>query len=562
MSLWIWALLLISIGLLAVGSFFLATKRKETKVTETPLQPNVKTVADVTRGTAHKPDPRTTPYPTLQFDSTDTIHLDGKEFDWQAIKSLEANTSQVVNARTTKDGTVIAAKSDTDVPCPFLANDRETTFGPTILYRSQALATTPENELFIINQNTDGVFALPSDLSKTFSFIPLPKVNNLGSLGNMGLRSFVVSADGLRAFLSYKVASPQVPTQFSGSIFRFTRERITDNFKVEAKSLSNPQGQQIPQFNTILDPYTNEMLEGDDYGSVIRCTVNSRSENYMFAVRSALGVNRNDGAFIAIYQETSSQGKSEITLDYVVSTTLTTDFEKNNFGYTFDISDKWLIVSVPGRYDKGTVIAAKVIVFERQNDDTWDLKSTLMSPDSSQWFGYNITIDPVLGKFVVIGSPTRPTINSSGVQTTGIGGNVYVYKIEDNGILNLVDTLSAPTEESDAGAFGMFVNIDPTFRVAIVSSNTDNSCQSSYSPLQFSDSKTPKLVVIPLNPSTGQFLKDKPRVVTQHILNNYNDPMYSFGSSVFIQPDDTVFFSVPTPINDEIRIMRTKMVKV
>lgn len=530
-----WVLLAFSLVTIGAAIFLMLTQQTKTVVPEDDPN-NVKSLPDVTRGSAHKVDIRTSPFDAVQIATGGSLST--LQAPLNATNYIKHAANSATGADFTGDGPsgTVAQGSKTVVPNPLYERDT-TTFGGSLLIRDELYVTSPtEGFLLKFSRETNGTFK--SDDPKIIDTKLTGK-----SPGTIGPKALAISDDGLRLYVGQD-GTPGPFLQNSGAIAILEREEVSADF-VFKQTLDNPFGGQIPQFSSLKDPFYpgGPSISGDGFGRVIQSSVNSRAENYELAVTGNFTGDKNSGRFVAVYQENKD---GNMILDQVILAPDSVD--KNVFAWDIALFDDFLFASVPESS------GFKVLVFQRQSDDTWALKSTLASPNDAEYFGYSLTVDPVLGNWLIIGSPTK--LRSSGATyPTGQGGSVYSYLLnKGNGTVTLVDTISAPASSSTR-AFGVAVNLDVTARAVVISGNVDMTVRTELkTPVQNGDSSLPNIYVYTIDPKLATF-GSVSVVSAQKLEGNtlYADPTFGFLSGTSIN-GDTLTLSLPSMLNGEVEL--------
>ncbi len=124
------------------------------------------------------------------------------------------------------------------------------------------------------------------------------------------------------------------------------------------------------------------------------------------------------------------------------------------FGLSVDIFEEVLIVGAP--YDNN---GGAVYIYERNNEGTWELTSSLVSPTPSGQFGRKVSIH---GSFMLVGAWTG--FNLKGVS--------YVFEKQTNGSWQTIATL-IPSDVEEKDYFGL--HLDVGNGVAVVGAYGENS---------------------------------------------------------------------------------------
>ena len=188
-----------------------------------------------------------------------------------------------------------------------------------------------------------------------------PQINTSASaIGSVGYNPIAISFNSQRLYVSYRQpnmgSSPdslQFPfAQLAGNIAVFTRPAAVSGFPSAVDwtyncglGLKNPFGSQVGGIATVTNPVTGLQMISDDFGQIIRVSVNLTNGNSMVASRGNFGYIKREGAVIAIYEESVDQnsGQSQNTVSGVLQLTSGTTSEKLSFGSAFDIGNDWYL---------------------------------------------------------------------------------------------------------------------------------------------------------------------------------------------------------------------------
>jgi len=319
-----------------------------------------------------------------------------------------------------------------------------------------------------------------------------PAINEYASaVGSVGYASMGMSIDGLRLYVAYR--SPFMGSNDSSQVFPLLQTvgrvavyvitKTGDNdwqYKCSL-GLQNPFGSQTAGLETICDATKGSavLLTGDDFGSIIRTSVNLTNGNRMVACRANYGFAKRNGALISIYEETGQDtpaisGVLQL-FDHYAPLGGFNFASKLAFGNDFNVSDDTVLaaVRVPLNDCYGTVVGpVNQVLFFRRNETSlqWEFKQIINTPNVLEDFGTSIVISND-AKTAIIGAPTLPTSTAS-----GIGGHIYVYvRSNDGNSWSLNQTVSDPNASVNLlGAFGYFLSVDPLFLVVSVSTNQRN----------------------------------------------------------------------------------------
>jgi hypothetical protein len=378
-----------------------------------------------------------------------------------------------------------------------------------------------------------------------------PTINeDASALGSVGYASIATSTDGVRLYVAYRqpfmggsdtaIIFPLL--QLSSRVAVFTRPLDTSGTSLTPKSsspnwsyscvlsLANPFGSQVGGFSSLCDPITHQLLTSDDFGSIIRTSKNLGNLRRITAVRMNYGYIKNNGANIAIYEETEDN-QQEISGIVALwdryageGKTFTRD-AKITFGKDFNIGNNSLLAAVrvpaSGGCQGPPVTPINRIAYFRRSDTTnlWEFKQFIETPDPTEDFGVSITMNAT-GDMAIVGAPKFPSGRGTGA-TPGIGGSIYLYvRSEDGNSWNLQQKVTDPfASQNTKGAFGYFVSSDRQFLVVSASANQNN--------------------VLDVKPGfIGNTLNnDRPKVVFMSI-NQENKSIDTVNAQIEIQPGD------------------------
>jgi len=358
-----------------------------------------------------------------------------------------------------------------------------------------------------IANNTGGVidFEVYKDGYKTQNFIYFncpgndptgsttpPSINEFATaVGSVGYASMGMAKDGLRLYIAYR--SPFMGNNDQSSVFPLfqTVGRVavyTLNDKVSndwiykcSLGLQNPFGCQTAGLESICDATKGSalLLTGDDFGSIIRTSVNSSNGNRMVACRANFGFSKRNGGLISIFEETGEDtpaisGVLQL-FDHYAPLGSFNSASKLAFGNDFNVSDDAVLaaVRVPLTDCNGfTVGPVNQVLFFRRNEISlqWEFKQIINTPNVLEDFGTSIIMSND-AQMAIIGAPTLPVGTAA-----GIGGHIYVYaRSMDGNSWSLNQTVSDPNAADNLlGAFGYFLSVDPLFLVLSASTNQRN----------------------------------------------------------------------------------------
>lgn len=386
------------------------------------------------------------------------------------------------------------------------------------------------------------------------------------AVGSLGYAASAVSLDGVRLYVGYhapfmgqSAKSSLYPfTQLAGSIAVFTRP-INVNGPPNSKvwtfdctlQLRGPYGGQTAGVDTPTNPYTQKLLPGDQFGQVIRTTLNLVNGRRIVAARANYGEARNAGALVAIYEEDDENkhvvsGILTLTDNLDGSTTFTSE-EKLMFGWSFDVGDDALVASVP--FGGAT---PRLVYFRRDlTTNLWTFKQFIAAPDAQELFGTSVCLNPN-GDLMVVGAPQANVGNSSGV-----GGHVYLYKRSADG--NSWTLEDQYTETGATRAFGMFVSKDPDLRMIAVSGNQNNGLGTLTLPtVNPAKSELPTLVFIPIDQVNAKFgTNNLPTPISQpafQLTQDYIDPTFGAHAAMAFLDTSTLKVLAPIPANGKTQL--------
>lgn len=378
------------------------------------------------------------------------------------------------------------------------------------------------------------------------------------SVGSVGYASIAMSDDGTRLYLAYRQPlmgaseSQQIFPflQLAGHVATFTRPEGTDGSSPSSTDWSyacplelvNPYGSQTAQFDQICDPLTGNLLTGDDFGSLIRTTTNLRTGNRVLAVRSNFGLRLSDGAFVAVYEETSDGIYVISGLVFLMDGTTTfTLAEKIVFGRDFAVGNDALLSAVRTPASGcGVTTPRQELFFYLRNDTTlqWEYQQTLSAPATAanEDFGVSIVMNRD-GTQAIVGSPHLPSGS-----TPGLGGHVYFYERawSDPKVWTVTQALSDPLANVHAdGAFGYFLSVDKQFLVLAVSANQNNVLNAPIVTIGTTPTNAkPAVVFLAINQAAAQLDVStvQQQVFPDGIPTDWLDPLY--GSQVALAFED------------------------
>ncbi len=436
-----------------------------------------------------------------------------------------------------------------------------------------------------LEQNTNGnriYFSCPT--TGTF-----PINTDASAVGTVGHFSIAYSNDGLRQYVAYRQpfmgssATSQIYPflQLIGRVAVFTRP--IDNIVTRASSsetwtydctlsFEGPFGAQVGGLDGLCDPITHLPLTSDDFGSIIRTSVNLTNGNRMTAARANFGYIHTDGALIAVYEE-GSDGRQAVggivqLYDHLTGGPWTMD-EKLAFGKNFDIGDDALLaaVRVPTERCFGATGPAinQVAYFER-NPTTllWDFKQMIPAPAAGEDFGVSIRIKED-GNMALIGAPTFPSGRGEDAKA-GIGGKVYVYTRDPTeSKWSLKQTFENPLASTyNQGAFGYWISTDNEWLVACISMNQDNSLDKvppiiPASPTPFAQ---PHVLFVSIDQENQTLISDEkaPTVPQPRVPGNYIDPTFGANAAMNFadgRPSAEFRAVVNSPVNQTVQVTVT-----
>lgn len=391
-----------------------------------------------------------------------------------------------------------------------------------------------------------------------------PDINvDASAVGSVGFGSIAVSDDGLRLYVAYKqpymgssITSQLFPfQQLIGRVGVYTRPVTNSTGQSDSStwsyscdlSLRNPFGSQAGGLVNFCNPSSREILTGDDFGSLIRTSIDQVTGDRLTAVRANFGYVQSNGACISVFteQSTGSQTVSGVLQlwDFYPKDTVQ---ENIVFGQDFDLGNDALVaaIRVPanGCADVAYTPVNKLAYFlYNYTLSTWEFKQTIDTPDTKEDFGVSVRVSPD-GNMMLVGAPTFPAgygYIGSTPYAPGQGGSMYVYKrATDKTKWTLHQTVKDPFALThSAGAFGYSVSTDPAFLVAAVSANQNNTLGVKPPLVSTVNANTelPVVLLFPIDQKevTVQVNPVKVVAITQPAptpTQNYVDPL--FGSNV------------------------------
>ncbi len=412
-----------------------------------------------------------------------------------------------------------------------------------------------------------------------------PSVNiTASSVGSIGYASIAMSKDGYRLYVGYR--SPQQGNSTSAALFPFLQLVgfvATYTLPVDPSStgqivspdwiyncglgMHNPFGCQAAGLDYVCDPISHQILQGDDFGQIIRTTVNLQNSARVVAVRANFGFAKQNGALIAIFEEQNRTSQLLVGVVQLFDSYSKTPFsfdQKLSFGKDFAIGNDCLISSVriPGtNCYGGAVTPSYQITYFQRNDTTrnWDFRQILNGPGKNQDFGVSVVVSND-GNIIIVGAPTLP--NGSGATgTPGIGGSVYVYgRSTDKTLLALIQTVNDPFATSNTlGAFGYFLSVDPQFLILAISANQNNVLDQAPVALgHVPSSQYPQVVFVAINQSTSYVDTTKAQMVPQisNLATDYRDPLFGCNLAMAFEgnkPGGLLHVIFSSPLNETLR---------
>lgn len=408
----------------------------------------------------------------------------------------------------------------------------------------------------------------------------VPELNTLASaVGAVGNNSIALSADNYRLYIAFRQPYTGTNSDSLGFPFQQIVGRInvfslpeTQGLPQSSQSwtyecslgLQNPFGSQVSMFTGFCDPITHQTLKGDEFGSIIRTTIDRNSNQRVIAARCNFGFIQQNGACIAIYEENSTKQHILYGVIQLWDSYATKSFtlnEKLTFGRDFNISNNVLLagIRVPAIDCIGNPqVPVYRIAYFRRNDTltTWEFKQFIESPDTTEDFGVSILISPD-ATFAIVGSPTLPTGNSP-----GINGSVYVYGLNSNGQFTQTLRLRDPMITNTQGCFGYFLSSDPLFVVLTISANQNN-VLTTVPPLigTTTDQNKPKVVIVSIDQTNRTLDSSQFQFITQPgdptVGTVYIDPLFGCNMAIAFenaQYGQKLYFLSNSPINQLVRI--------
>jgi len=378
----------------------------------------------------------------------------------------------------------------------------------------------------------------------------VPTINEYSSsVGSVGYNSMALSQDDNRLYIGFRqpftgtsdqsLLFPNLQTIGRINVYSLPEtsglSQSSTDWTYECQlGLQNPFGSQFGGSDGLCDPITKQILIGDDFGSIIRTTVNLNTGNRVIASRANFGFVKENGACISIWEENSNKqhiisGVIQLWDSYAGSDNKFTLNAKLSFGRDFNISNNVLLaaIRVPSTDCIGSVTPIYKIAYFKRNDTLalWQFQNFIQSPNLLEDFGVSILISPD-ASYAIVGSPTLP-VNG----TPGIGGTVYVYTLSSSGTWNLNSHLSDPfASVNTKGAFGYFLSSDPLFVVLSISANQNNVLTAPPTFIEKTETNDrPKVVFVSID-QTGKTLSNvSPQIIAQpgtSQLNQYLDPLF------------------------------------
>lgn len=371
------------------------------------------------------------------------------------------------------------------------------------------------------------------------------------SVGSVGYSAIKMSDDGSRLYVAYRQPlmgssgdSQIFPfLQLSGQVATFTQLQTTDWAYACQLELSNPYGSQVAQFEQLINPNTGTLMTGDDFGSILRVTVNLNNGNRVVAARSNFGIRISDGSFVSIVEE--SNDGTYVQSGIVFAPIKYTLSQKFSFANDFAIGNDSLVCTMQG-----------VGIFYFQRDDVknqWIERELITAPSTAatQDFGCSLCVRSD-GAQMIVGSPTNPSLT-----VTGIGGNVYVYSKQSNK-WNLTQTFADPfLTDHTSGAFGRFISVDKRFLVAAITANSSNflGFKTGSTLTNVKQTDLPSVVLCSINQTTGKIDEQNCQQIYQNLVTlvttMYIDPLFGANATLEFQDEQNSILRLilPSPVN-------------
>ena len=407
--------------------------------------------------------------------------------------------------------------------------------------------------------------------------------NDASALGSLGFNGIATSFNNLRVYVSFRqplMGSTQNAQNFPflqtvGAVAVFTRPSNPNGPPTSTiwdyscqLELKNPFGSQTAGFDSECDPVTGLLLTSDDFGQIIRPSVNLTNNRPMVCVRTNYGYLKSEGAAIVIYEETEDakhevSGILQLFDRYAGEGKTFTFLEKVSFGSAFDVGDNALLAAIrvpENACDDGTNAAVNRVAYFKRNDETlsWEFQNFIETPEVTEDFGTSICMCPD-GQYAIVGSPARAT-GSGESGTPGIGGSVYFYARNANDTWTQTQRFQDPNPASNPnGAFGYFVSVDKQFLICTISSNQDNVLDKP--PAQPGavppDTDLPKITLVSIDVETERLLSSGNQTIVQPFSSPNDFVDASFGSHVAMAFQDqrvgTFMLMASSPVNQLIQ---------
>ena len=341
------------------------------------------------------------------------------------------------------------------------------------------------------------------------------------AVGSVGFRSIKLSTDETRLYVAYLTAdshsSSETPVQAnynqaSGRVAVYTRERDPSTGKgvgtqwqyeealaLRAPGGTNTQGIPLADLNddsdfTAFQAFARKTIHdgGSRYGSLISTSYDRVSGDKLVGIKADFGANKSSGPQIYIYHETK---KLEHVLEGVLSLPQLyyKDFTESSngfhiksvqaymrlqsFGHDFDLQHDTCMVSYftgnPIQTSQNVFLPNTVLIYKKV-DGLWKYTGNMPTPSTAsnnvESFGTSIRLN-CDATLCLVGSPSVSIPDGSTYPNTTQGGSVYLLQYT-NGSWVMRNRIQ-DTGSNIKGAFGYWVNVDPTFRVATCSANTN-----------------------------------------------------------------------------------------
>lgn len=380
-----------------------------------------------------------------------------------------------------------------------------------------------------------------TDLTKFRNSVGSCTVNQqVFAVGSVGFRSIKLSTDETRLYVAYLTADAHSASetsnlmdfnQASGRVAVYTRDKdpstgkgVGTNWQYEealalqAPGGTNTQGIPLADLNddssfTEFQAYSRKVIHdgGSRFGSLISTSYDRVSGDRLVGIKADFGANKSSGPQIYIYHETKK-------LEHVLEGVLTLpriyykDFTESShgfhiksvadymrlqsFGWDFDLQHDTCMVSYftgdPVRSDQNVFLPNTVLIYKKVNG-LWKYTGNIPTPITAYdpdratnllknigSFGTSIRLN-CDATLLLVGSPAL-SMKFTTFPVTSQGGSVYLFQYTDGSwvLRNRIQD----TGSNIQGAFGYWVNVDPTFRVATCSANTNTQVSLTSSNLQ------------------------------------------------------------------------------